>query len=600
MDPTSPTSPPPPAAQAIASRFAGLAPLREPLRLTRWLLLGTALCGWMKFAMPLVVPWSVGRIVDGVLADAPPIDAHGQLWFYASLCGVAILIGAVGTFFRHLWAMRIAAIVQHNLRQRLFQHIQRLSMHFFHKHHAGALGARVSGDINAIGGLFEKGIIQYGTDFTFFLAMSAMLFCVDWRLTLIAYALLMGNVFLMHRFKPLLRKQQRLVQEGHSSIIGTAAEFFAAITLVKAYAAERETHDAFMQRSDHVRGLQYRHSELQGAFNAGSFGFIHGASAAVAVIGALIILNSGGAGLTKGALVAFLLYLATVASAVQRMVDNALLIQEGLTALERLRDVLALSPSPAEPDDAKLPVISGRIEFAGVRFGYGERPAIRDFDFTFERGRTYALVGPSGSGKSTLCQLLLRFYDPQSGRILIDGHDLRTIQQSHYRASTAIVLQDPVILSSSVAENIAFACSDATTAQIIAAAQKAQAHDFISDLPEGYATRLGERGCTLSGGQRQRIALARALMRDPRILILDEATSALDTLTENAIKRVIDDLRSTRTIIVIAHRLSTIHDADEIVVIDQGRIAEHGSYDDLMRRNGLLTRMVAEQERVAG
>jgi subfamily B ATP-binding cassette protein MsbA len=494
----------------------------------------------------------------------------------------------------------MAALVQHSLRQRLFHHIQRLSMEFFQRHHAGALGARVSSDIAAAGSLFDKGLVQYGLDGVFFAVMSVFLLWVDWRLTLVAYGVLTVNALIINHFKPVLREQQRRVREGQSAITGKAAEIFASISLVKASAGEQEAGDLFRERSEHVQDLQERTSRLHGGFNAVSQALIHLATLAVIVVGAvLIVTHDGPGGMTKGTLVAFMMYLGQVTGSVQRMIDNLLVLQEGLSGLDRVGEVLAILPTPANAPDAIKPAVHGRVEFDDVTFGYAERTILERFSFVFERGKTYALVGPSGSGKSTICQLMLRFYDPRAGRIVVDGHDLKRIGQKHWRANTAVVLQDPVMFSTTIADNIGFGIAGRTLDDVVAAAKEAQAHDFIAALPDGYATRLGERGVNLSGGQRQRVSIARALMRDPRLLILDEATSALDTVTERAIQEVIDRVRGTRTVVIIAHRLSTIRHVDEILVMDQGRLVEHGSYGALVARGGLFARLAAAQERAA-
>jgi ABC-type multidrug transport system fused ATPase/permease subunit len=220
---------------------------------------------------------------------------------------------------------------------------------------------------------------------------------------------------------------------------------------------------------------------------------------------------------------------------------------------------------------------------------------LRDFDQTFEAGRSYALVGPSGGGKSSLCKLMLRFYDPGKGSVRIDGHDLRDLDLDYFRQRVAVVLQDPILFSTTIFDNIAFGVEGATREQVEAAAKASQAHEFIMDLPEGYDAPLGERGVNLSGGQRQRIALARALMRDPCLLILDEATSALDSVTERSIQEVIDGLKGSRTIIIIAHRLSTVKNVDDIVVVESGRVTESGPYDRLVKRGGTFSRLVEEQ-----
>ncbi len=575
-----------------------LEPLRDPFRRVRGRLALTVVCGWGKFFLPLAIPWVIGQVIDQVLKPGlPPEQASPLLLRYAGIALVAVAIAAIATYWRHLLAQLIQSEVQHRLRKRLFHHLQRLSMAFFQRHHAGALGARVSSDISAAGAMFDKGVVNYAMDIALFAVMSVWLATVSWQLTVVAYAPLAVTAFFMWRVTPTLRRQQKAVQEGQSHITGIAAEMFAGITLVKASAGEDEAVEEFSERSKLVRSLQGQTARMQARFTSVTHAMVTVNGAAVALIGAWLISN-GSSTLTIGTLVAFLMYLGNVTGAVQRMIDNILQLQESFAALERINDYLHVLPSPADKPDAGEPPIAGELTFREVHFAYPGKPAVLDgFSFTFKRGRSYALVGPSGSGKSTLAQLMLRFYDPDGGAVLADGHDLRDLRQQWWRNHVAIVLQDPILFSTSVADNIDFARDGAGRERIEAAARAAQAHDFIAALPEGYDTRLGERGVSLSGGQRQRIAIARALLREPKLLILDEATSALDAVTERAIKQVVDGLRGTRTVVVIAHRLSTIKDVDEIVVLERGRIAETGPYEALLARGGLFSRLVAEQSR---
>jgi ABC-type multidrug transport system fused ATPase/permease subunit len=316
----------------------------------------------------------------------------------------------------------------------------------------------------------------------------------------------------------------------------------------------------------------------------------------VVFFGAYLVVFRPGA-LTPGELAAFVIYLHYIKGSIQRLLDRFVQLQDGLAALDRIREILHISPEPADAPDAVAADIEGDIEMRNVSFRYrDDRAVLEDFSYHFQAGRTYALVGPSGGGKSTLCKLVLRFYDPQSGTVFVDGRDLRELRQEHYRRQVSIVLQDPIMFSTSVRENIAFASGGASQEEIERVSRQARAHEFICELPDGYDTPLGERGTTLSGGQRQRVALARALLRDPNVLILDEATSALDTATERKIQEVIDSLAGSRTVLIIAHRLSTVRTVDEIVVISGGRIAEAGPYHDLIARDGLFARLVREQE----
>ncbi len=582
-----------------------LAPLREPLRRTRGLIAVTVVGGWGKFFLPLVVPWATAGLIDVVLPAALAGDrdsAMGSLGLYTGVCAMAVVALFVATYYRHAYATRVSAYAQHLLRRRLFHHVQRLSMSFFQRHHAGALGARVSGDITQAGALLDRGLIQYLMDSCYAVVVLIILLTMHWPLALAALVLMSANLWLMSRFTPRIRRQQKAVQEGQSGITGQAAEFFGGITLVKATAGEREAMAAFVGRSEHVLGLQQENARLQGLFNAGSFSLMVIADMGLLLAGVWLVISQDTMpawvpALTLGQLMAMKLYLSGLTGTAQRMIDGMLPLQEGLASLERIGDLLQVTPEPADAPDAGEPPIRGAIAFRDVEFGYQpDRPVLRGFSFTFAEGRTYALVGSSGSGKSTICQLLLRFYDPGRGAVEVDGNDLRRIRQSWWRHHVAVVLQEPILFSTSIRDNIDFAVDGATMADVEKAAREAQAHDFIARLPQGYDTRVGERGASLSGGQRQRIAIARALMRDPRLLILDEATSALDTTTERSIQEVIDRLRGTRTVVVIAHRLSTIRHVDEILVMDQGRLVEHGSWDELTARGGAFARLVAAQD----
>jgi ABC-type multidrug transport system fused ATPase/permease subunit len=596
MQQTTDSQPSQPASSPLSWREL-FAPLGPPLRQTRNLIIGTVIAGWAKFFLPLIVPWATSRVIDHVLSPeaAGRADRLDELAWLTGLCAVAIVLLGIATYFRHILTVRTVALVQHHLRRRLFHHVQRLSMAFFQRHHAGALGARVSSDIGYAGSLLDRGLIQYALDGVFFIVASGLLLWLDWRLTLAAYAVLALNAWVLWVYAPRIRRQQKAVQEGQSQVTGKAAEFFGAISLVKAYAGEREAADEFSARSARVRDLVLETSDFQARFQGWSFALLHLSTVAVLLLGSWLIIAHPGT-LTVGGLVAFLLYLGSVNGTIQRMVEGINQLQEGLAALERIGELLRVLPTPADSPEAIEPPLAGRIEFRDVRFAYQGRPVIDGFSFPFERGRSYALVGPSGSGKSTLCQLMLRFWDPDAGEIRIDGHELRAIRQAWYRQNVAVVLQDPVIFSATVRDNIDFAVDGATQAQVERAAREAQAHDFIMALPQGYDTRLGERGVSLSGGQRQRIAIARALMRDPKLLILDEATSALDTVTEREIQAVIDRLHGSRTVVVIAHRLSTVRNVDEILVLDRGRLVEHGAWDSLIASGGVFARLAAEQE----
>lgn len=571
-----------------------LKPLHEPFKEQWHLAALTILAGWGKFMIPMGVPLLTGYLIDDVLLNPEGPESRMILLWLAlfSLLGVTLL--GIATYYRSTLAQKLASHMQHKLRRRLFHHIQRLGMNFFHRHHAGSLGSRVSSDITYAGVVVDKGLIQLSMDGVSMLTLLVVMATNHLGLTLLTFIMLACNGLVVRHFSPVIRRGRKEIQEKQSSVTGRAAEYFSAISVVKAYAGEEDSGRDFSEHSETVRDLQVTNGRLQGSFQGVSGALLSATQLTIALVGAWIILTFPDR-LTTGDLVEFLLFSGLINGNVQRLTDSLIQIQDGFAALERIHDILELSPTPDEPKDPKTPEITGRIRFEHVYFGYTETTVLEDFNFEFEAGKTYALVGKSGSGKSTLAQLMLRFFDPKQGRILLDDTPLPDIGLSHFRSHVATVLQDPILFSTSVRDNIGFAIDHPSLDMIENAARAAQAHDFITAMPRGYDSRVGERGVALSGGQRQRLAIARALMRDPRILLLDEATSALDSVTEKSIQDVIEALRGTRTVILIAHRLSTVRDVDEILVMEEGRLVEHGSYETLKDTGGAFAELLHEQ-----
>lgn len=572
-----------------------LEPLKKPLK-RRWkLAVFTILSGWGKFVLPMAVPLITSHLIDDILLKPADSQTAIELLRLGGAAVVLLLLLGVATYYRSALAQELASSLQHSLRQRLFHHIQRLSMRFFNRHHAGSLGSRVSSDITYAGVVVDKGLIQLSLDGLSLLTLGGVMLVINPWLALLCFFFLSGNALVVRHYSPDIRKGRKNIQEQQSSVTGRAAEYFSAITVVKAFAGEKQSGRAFSESSDHVRELQVANSKLQGSFQSLSHTLVIGCQITVALVGSWMILYHPDS-LTRGELVGFLLFVSLINGSVQRLTDSLIQIQDGFAALERIHDILQVHPSPADDPEALTPELSGGLRFSHVDFGYQDKQVLFDLSVEMAAGKSYALVGPSGSGKSTLTQLMLRFYDPWEGEILADGIPLTKIAQSHYRRQVAVVLQDPIIFSTSVRENIGFAVENATDEDIERAARAAQAHEFIMEMPHGYDSRLGERGVALSGGQRQRLAIARALMRKPRILILDEATSALDSVTERSIQDVVDRLQGSRTVVIIAHRLSTVRNVDEILVIDQGKLAEKGSYDQLKEKNGLFTTLLEQQK----
>ncbi|TVR41651.1 MAG: ABC transporter ATP-binding protein [Planctomycetota bacterium] len=574
-----------------------LAPLGPPLRRNWPRVILTIIAGLGKFMLPLVVGYAAKVVIDALSAAHLSSDEQTQILMTWIGWSAAAMVGcAVATYFRASWGQKLSARIQHALRRRLFYHLQRLGMEFFGKHHAGALGSRVSSDIQHVAMVIDRGLIMFIMDFATIALIAVILAYTNLILTIVAFSVLALSAASVAYYAPKLRRQRKAVQETQSAITGRAAETFAGISLVKAYAGEASTGRAFSDHSMVLREMQEYTSRLQGRFNSVSLTLVMAAQMAVLAVGGWLAIHHPDT-LSIGALVLFLTYLRWVEGSVQRVVDGMIQVQDGMAALDRLGDMLALHPDPVErPNGDKPEQLRGDVRFQDVNFAYQpEVPILCNFNLHLESGKTYALVGPSGGGKSSLCKLMLRFHDPQLGKVTLDGHDLRELDPNWFRSRVAVVLQDPVMFSTTIEENIAFAADGVGHEHVEHAARLAQAHEFIMSLPEGYQTRLGERGVNLSGGQRQRIALARALLRDPCLLILDEATSALDSVTEHAIQKVIDSLRGSRTIIIIAHRLSTVKNVDEIVVVERGQVTELGSYAALVKGGGTFARLVHEQ-----
>ncbi|MEI7766104.1 MAG: ABC transporter ATP-binding protein [Phycisphaerae bacterium] len=558
----------------------------------------TIIFGIIKFLMPLVAPFIGKEVIDKILPAVAAGDTAKihTLWVMIGLACGSLLCLSVATYFRSVFGTKTGATIQHEMRRGLFHHLQRLSMDFFARNYAGALASRVSSDIATAAQFVDRGIIMMIMDTVTILVLATILFLTNWKLTLLAMGLMGLSGLVVYIFGPLMRKRRREMQESQSLVTGRAAEYFAGISLVKASGAEDDTLESFAAQSAELKDAQERISRLDGLFQSLTMSLVMGTQIVIITVGAFMVMATPST-LTIGGLMLFLFYLRTIEGTVQRIVDGMLVLQDSMASLERIDEILHITPDPPEHPRAISPPLMGEVVFDQVTFGYNaDRVVLKDFSWRFQAGRTYALVGPSGGGKSSVCRLLLRFYDPQAGTIRMDGHDLKLLKQEHFRSRAAIVLQEPILFSTSIRANIAFAADQPTQASIEQAARLAQAHDFIMALPDGYDTRLNERGSNLSGGQRQRISLARALMRDPCLLILDEATSALDSTTERSIQEAIDGLQGSRTIIVIAHRLSTVRNVDEIIVIDHGRIVETGTYDALCAQGGLFAQLIREQD----
>jgi ABC-type multidrug transport system fused ATPase/permease subunit len=556
----------------------------RPYRRQLW---GSLVFAWLAMGMTVLIPWLIGRAVNAIEAGERP-----------DLLPLALAIGAAGvlrlglTMVRRIVAGRVSLAVEFDLRQRFYAHLQRLELGFFDGQQTGQLMSRATVDLQSIRFFLGYGLIFITQNLLTIVLASAVMFALEPWLALVALAPAPLVVYTASRYNRVSRPAVQEVQQRLAELTAEAEENVSGIRIVKAFAREEHQLHRFRRAVARVFDQSIYSTRLQ-AFFSPLLGLLP-------QLGIALVLLIGGrqviAGeLSLGAFTAFYTYVAMLA-APMRMLGMALgMAQRAIASGNRLFEILDREPQIESPAGApSLPEGRGRVELRGVTLRYdGAGPALSEVDLTVEAGRTVALVGPSGSGKTSLVALIARLYDPSDGAVLVDGVDVRSIDVESLRSSVAFVADDSFLFSATVAENIAYARPEAGRGEIEAAARRAQADEFIGELPDGYDTVVGERGLTLSGGQRQRIAIARALLADPRILILDDATSSVDARTEAEIKAGLREAMAGRTTFVIAHRLSTVSLADEVVVMDAGRIVDHGTHEELMEGCGFY-REIAE------
>ena len=546
--------------------------------------------GLLAAGLSLVLPRATMYIIDVVLPQR-----NGRLLHLLGLglLGV-ILLQQLFDLLRNWSIARLNARVLVRLRRQLYGHLLRLPLHRLGQMRTGGITSRLSGDIDAVSGLVQMAILTPGVAIAKVVMTVAILFAINWRMALGAVMLLplliALNLFYVRRIRPIYRS----IRRDRAEIDGRVVETFGGIRVVRAFGRERTELRRYMTAHHAVVRKQLLARWMEFCVWAGWGLFIPLVALLIVWFGGTLVL-AGQA--TIGGIIAFQMYLMMLLMPVATIVRSYGEVQQSLAALERVFDLLSEPVDlPDRPGAVEAPPRVERIEFDRVSFAYPDRgPVLREITLSVPGGSTVALVGPSGSGKTTLTHLVARFYDPTTGAIRLNGRDLREIRLASYRRLIGLVQQDTFLFDGTIAENIAYARPDASREEVLSAARRAHVDEFVRRLPEGYETRVGERGLKLSGGQAQRVAIARAILADPQILILDEATSNLDSESERYIQQSLAELLTGRTTFIIAHRLSTIQHADLIVVLDAGRLVEVGTHEALMLRDGRYRQMVEQQ-----
>lgn len=554
--------------------------------------LAALVCTGIASGCTAYLPWVIKDMVDQVLRDK---DTSMLNYIVISIIIVFIIRGV--SYYGQSYLMNyVGQRVIIDIRKAVFEKLQRLSMGFYDKHKTGTIMSYVTNDVSALQSAMVENVVEMFTESVILIVSIAMMLYLDWKLFLVTFATFPVVLFFIDNFGKRIRKSGSRIQEAAADITSVLQEVASSPRVIKSFVRESYEVDRFDRENMNNFRANMKYAQLSSTLTP--------VIEFVAAIGVSIILWYGGnsvidGSITAGSLVAFLTYAVNISNPIKRLSRVIGNIQKALAAAQRVFDVLDLPEKIQNAPNAKLlPQVKGNVRFNDVSFEYntGEE-VLNHVSFEVKPGEMIAFVGPSGAGKSTVASLLPRFYDVTSGSISIDGEDIRDVTLNSLREQVGIVPQETVLFNGTVYDNILYGRLDATPQEVEAAAKAANAHDFIMGLPNGYQTMLGDRGVNISGGQRQRISIARAILKNPQILILDEATSALDTESERVVQEALDRLMVGRTSFVIAHRLSTIKNADKIMVLEKGQLVEQGTHDELMAKDGLYAHLYKIQYR---
>lgn len=576
-------------------RFSHRLTDRRPLTLRRLL---APQRGMLLLAVVLVILETIS-LQAGPFLTQLGID-HGVIgrdWDLLLLVGCTALAAVVVTIGASAGRIRttgqIAATAMYDLRVRVFAHLQRLSLDYYSKEKAGVVMTRMTSDIENLQQLLQEGLVQFAVQGLTMVVVTVVLFVYNPLLAAITIIVVVPVLFALSLwFRSESAKAFLAVRDGIAGVLADLSESLAGVRVVAAFNRQRYNTVHHRNVVGHYRDCNDRTARLQGIYGPGS--------ELIGLLGQVTVLVIGGAmvhagDLTIGELTAFVLYLNAFFQPIQQLVQLYNTYQQGQASMVKLRELLSTEPSvPEAPDAYELPQVTGKVELVDVSFAYEpDSPVLQNVNLTIEPGETICLVGPTGAGKSTIAKLVARFYDPTSGAVLLDGHDLRAVTLKSLRRQLGVVPQEPFLFAGTVRDNLAFANPDASDEVIREAVELAGLTEMVERLPDGLDTEVHERGVSLSSGERQLLAIGRAFLAKPRVLILDEATSSLDLQSETKVEAALDVLLEGRTAIIVAHRLSTAMRADRIAVIDDGQIAQIGSHRELLEQGGRYADMFA-------